>query len=148
MNIDETDKNILNELISNSRLSYRQIAKRIGVSAATVMNHVNNLEKNKIIRKYSAKINYEKIGYDIEALIEIRISKGKLFEVENKVANHPNVFGIYDVTGATDAIILARFRNRRQMDQFLKKVQTFDFVERTETKLVLNTIKEEDIQIG
>ncbi len=148
MNIDETDKKILNALIENSRLSYRQIAKKIGVSGATVMNRVNNLEKNKIIKKYSAKINYEKIGYDIEALIEVRISKGKLFEVENKVANHPNVFGIYDVTGDTDAIILARFKNRRQMDLFLKKVQTFDFVERTETKLVLNTIKEEEINVS
>ena len=148
MELDETDKNIINTLIENSRLSYRQIAKKIGVSVATVMNHVNKLEEQKIIEKYSAKINYEKVGYDVEVLIEVRISKGKLFEVEKKIANHPNVFAIYDVTGAFDAIILARFRNRRQMDNFLKKIQSYDFVERTETKLILNTIKEERIGIS
>lgn len=147
MEFDETDKKIINALIENARLSYRQTAKKIGVSVATVMNHVKSLEEEKIIEKYTTKINYEKIGYDVEVLIEIRISKGKLFEVEKKIATHPNVFALYDVTGASDAIILARFKNRRLMDNFLKKIQTYDFVERTETKLILNTIKEDMIGI-
>ncbi len=80
-------------------------------------------------------------------MIEIRISKGKLFDVEKKIAIHPNVFAVYDITGAFDALILARFPTRRQMDNFLKKLQTYDFVERTETKIILNTIKEENISI-
>ncbi len=147
MEIDETDRKIINALVENSRLSYREIAKRIGVSVATVMNRVNRLEAQKIVEKYSTKVNYEKIGYDVEVLIEVRISKGKLFEVEKKIATHPNVFAIYDVTGPFDAIILARFRNRRQMDNFLKKIQSYDFVERTETQFILNTIKEERIGI-
>lgn len=147
MELEETDKKIINALIENSRHSYRQIAKKIGVSVATVMHHVKNLEGQGIVREYTAKINYEKIGYDIEVLIEIRISKGKLFEVEKKIATHPNVFALYDVTGASDAIILARFKTRRLMDNFLKKIQAYDFVERTETKLVLNTIKEENIGV-
>ena len=107
----------------------------------------NKLEKEKVIEKYTAKLDYEKIGYDVEVMIELRISKGRLFEVEKKIAAHPNVFAIYDVTGAYDAVILARFPTRRQMDNFLKKIQTYEFVERTETKLILNTIKEENIGV-
>ncbi len=80
-------------------------------------------------------------------MIEIRISKGKLFDVEKKIASNPNVFAIYDVTGSFDAVVLARFRTRRQMDNFLKRLQTYEFVERTETKLILNTIKEEFIKV-
>lgn len=147
MRLEETDRNILNVIIENSRLSLRQIAKRIGVSVATVMNHLKNLEDEKIIQKYTSKIDYEKIGYDIEVLIEIRISKGRLLDVEKKIAIHPNVFAIYDVTGTFDAVILARFESRRQMDNFLKKIQAYEFVERTETKLVLKTIKEDNILI-
>jgi len=147
MKLDETDMKILNILIEDSRLSMRQIAKKAGVSVATVMHHIRRLEDERIIKKYTAKIDYEKIGYDIEVVIEIRISKGKLFEVEKKIASHPNVFAVYDITGASDAIIIARFPTRRKMDNFLKKLQTFEFVERTETKLVLNTIKEENMGI-
>jgi len=147
MEIDETDRRILNAVIENSRLSLRQIAKKLGVSVATVMHRLNRLEDEKIIRKYAASLDYEKIGYDIEVIIEVRISKGRLLDVEKKIAVHPNVFAVYDVTGAFDAIILARFRSRRQMDAFLKKIQTYEFVERTETKLVLKTIKEENIRV-
>ena len=144
---DETDKKILNVIIENSRLSLRQIAKKVDVSVATAMHRLNNLEKEKIIQNYTSQIDYEKLGYDVEVIIEVRISKGKLIDVEKKIAAHPNVFGIYDVTGAFDAVILARFKNRRQMDNFLKKIQTYEFVERTETKLVLQTIKEENIKV-
>ena len=147
MDIDETDKKILNILLEDSRLSYRQIAKKTDVSVATVMNRVNNLEKKKIIKNYTTIVDYEKIGYDIEVIFEVRIAKGRLFEVEEKIANQPNVFGVYDVTGDFDAAILARFQNRRQMDGFLKKIQTYPFIERTLTKVILNTIKEKCMSV-
>src|SRR3989338_5766362 len=111
------------------------------------MNNIKKLEKEGVIKGYTAKLDYEKSGYDIEVMIEIRISKGRLFDVEKKIAVHPNVFAVYDVTGAFDAVVLARFPTRRQMDTFLKKLQTYEFVERTETKLILNAIKEESIGI-
>jgi len=147
MQLEATDKKILNILVDNSRLSLRKVAKKANVSVATVMHHIRKLEHEKIIKKYTSTLDYEKIGYDIEVMIEIRISKGKLFEVEKKIAVHPNVFAVYDTTGAFDAVILARFPTRRQMDNFLKKLQTYEFVERTETKLILNTIKEENIGV-
>ena len=147
MELDQTDKKILNVIVDSSRLSLRQIAEKVNVSVATVMHHVNKLEKEKIIEKYTTKLDYEKIGYDVEVLIEIRISKGRLLDVEKKIATHPNVFAVYDTTGAFDAAILARFKTRRQMDNFLKKIQTYEFVERTETKLILKTIKEENITL-
>ena len=147
MKLEETDRKILNVIVDNSRLSLRQIAEKVSVSVATVMHHIHKLEKEKIIEKYSAKLDYEKIGYDVEVLIEVRISKGRLLDVEKKIAVHPNVFAIYDITGTFDAVILARFKTRRQMDIFLKKIQTYEFVERTETKLILNTIKERNIEV-
>ena len=146
MKKDQLNKQILNILLENSKLSYRQIAKKLGVSAATVMNRVKLLEEGNIIKNYTISIDYEKVGFDIEAIIEIRISKGKLIEVERKIATNPNVFAVYDVTGDFDAIILARFENRRKMDAFLKKIQTYDFVERIFTKVILNTLKEQQIK--
>lgn len=147
MAVEETDRKILNILLDNSRLSLRQIAQKAGVSVATAMHHLHKLEKEKVIKKYTAMVDYEKTGFDVEVMIEIRISKGRLLDVEKKIATHPNVFAVYDVTGAFDAVVFARFPTRRQMDNFLKKIQTYEFVERTETKLVLNTIKEDSIYI-
>ncbi|MBS3102781.1 Lrp/AsnC family transcriptional regulator [Candidatus Woesearchaeota archaeon] len=145
--LDENDKKIIEILTENSRLSYRQIAKKLALSVATVMNRVKKLENEKIIKKYSALLDYEKLGFDIDVIIDVRISKGKLLEVESVIAKNPNVFAVYDVTGDFDAVVLARFPNRRKMDNFIKKLQKLDFVERTETKLILNTIKEEETGI-
>ena len=144
--IDELDKKILNILLEDARLSYRKIAKMLKVSPATIMNRINHLNKN-IIKKYSVLLDYEKLGYEIEVIIELRISKGKLIEVEKKIATHPNVVAVYDITGDFDAVIIARFKNRKSMDLFLKKIQTYDFVERTETKLILNMIKEDNVKV-
>jgi Lrp/AsnC family transcriptional regulator, regulator for asnA, asnC and gidA len=145
--IDNTNKAILNVLLENSRLSYRQIGKRVGVSVATVMNRVRELENKGIIKKYSVLLDYDKLGYDIEVIIDVRISKGKFSVFASKVRNEPNVFGIYDNTGHFDATILARFQNRRGVDAFLKKVQHYEFVERTETKMILSVIKEGGISV-
>jgi len=145
--IDELDKKILNLLLEDSRSSYRKISRILKVSPATIMNRINNLNKD-IIKKYSVLLDYEKIGYEIEVIIELRISKGELIEVEKKIATHPNVVAVYDITGDYDAVIIAKFKNRKTMDSFLKKIQSYDFVERTFTKFVLHTIKEEPLVIN
>jgi len=147
MNVDEKDKRIMNLLLENSKLSYRQIAKKVNLSVATVITRVKRLEKEKIIKKYTMLLDYEKLGYDVPVVIDLRVSKGKLFNVEKKIANNPNVFFVYDKTGLFDATIIAKFKNRKDMDDFVKMLQTLDFVERTETQLILNTLKEEGIKL-
>ncbi|MFH0875490.1 MAG: Lrp/AsnC family transcriptional regulator [archaeon] len=142
MEISSTDKKILNILLKDSRLSYRQIAKEISVSTATVMTHVKSLEKKGIIKRYTTELSFLKLGYEFKAIIEMRISKGKLFEIERKIAKHPNVYAVYDVTGDYDAVVIARFKTRSSLDGFLKKIQSYDFVERTHTSLILNVLKE------
>lgn len=144
---DPKDHAILNVLLENSRLSFREIAKRVKVSVATVLHRVRALEKAKIINGYTTKLNYELLGFDVQAIIELRVSSGKLFEVEYKIARHPGVMALYDVTGDFDALLVCKFQSRKSLDAFVKKIQQYDFVERTNTKLILNVIKEEPIAL-
>ena len=46
------------------------------------------------------------------------------------------------VTGDFDVVVLAIFKTRKGLDQFIKKLQAYKYVERTNTKLILNTIKD------
>ncbi|MBN2052466.1 Lrp/AsnC family transcriptional regulator [Candidatus Woesearchaeota archaeon] len=145
--IDGIDKKIINNLIDNARYSYRQLAGKVGVSVATVMNRVKRLEKAGVIAKYTIGVKYSFIGYDMQIIMDVRVSKGKLSEVEEKIAKHPNVFAVYDNTGPFDATIIAKFKDRRSADAFIKQVQKYDFVERTETKLLLKTVTEHMIKL-
>ena len=116
--IDDIDKDILNNLLENSRLSYRQIAKKIKKSAATVMNRIKRLETDNIIKKYTVNIDYEKIGYDFPVIIDIRIAKGDEIGTGNTLAKEQHVCSVYDITGGFDLSVMARFKNRKQLDEF------------------------------
>ncbi len=145
--MDKTDFAIINALEDNARLSLRKIAKEVGVSTATVMHRLNRLGAEKAIRSYSALPDYDRLGYNMQAIIDVIVSKGKLFQVEKKIAAHPNVAAVYDITGHFDVMVIAYFKTRRGLDEFVKKIQTYDFVEKTETRIILNTIKEGPIRV-
>ncbi len=139
--LDDKDRKLIDLLRHDGRLSYRQLAAKAELSVLTVMKRVKALEAGHVITGYHATVDAEKLGLDVHAIIEVKIAKGKLFEVERRVASEPAVYAVFDHTGQFDTTLLARFKGTRDLDRFLKRLQTFDFVERTETKLVLNTIK-------
>ncbi len=96
-----------------------------------------------IIQGYIPLINLDNLGYNLPVIIGIRISHGKLMEVEKKISKNPHVYDIYDTTGDWDAIIVARFKSRDGLNKFIKGVLSVEHVERTMTFLVLNVVKEE-----
>jgi len=141
-NIDELDLEILKILSIDSRKNKSTIAEDLKRSPNTIIKHINDLKEDGIIKNYGVQIDYEKLGYEIMAIIEVTISKGKMFEVEEKIAENPNVFGVYDITGTYDALILARFKTREELSKMIKEIHKSPNVERTNTHFVLNTIKE------
>ena len=147
-NAEELDLDILRILCEDGRRSHRSIGVELDKSHLTIKKHVDELEDGGIIKGYSANIDFEKLGYNIIAIIELTISKGKMLEVEKKIAMNTNVFGVYDITGTYDALILARFKNRGDLSKMIKEIHTSPNVERTNTHLVLNIIKEESSFVG
>jgi DNA-binding Lrp family transcriptional regulator len=143
MHLDETDVKILKALTLDARLSSRQIAKQCGVSIGTVLSRIKRMENEGIIRGYSALLDHEKLGYELTVVSEITVSKGRLLEVENEIARLPNVCCVYDVTGLIDAIIVAKFKNREELGKFTKRLLAIPYVERTNTHVVLTSIKED-----
>ena len=148
MNLTESEKRIINSLIRNSRQSYRELAKESKVSLATIANKIKLFSKEGVINGHTTLIDYDKLDYDLHVMINIRVSQGKEVVVEKKLFNNPNVTAIYDTTGEFDVLVIARFKNRKALDNYLKVIQAYEFVERTQTNLILNTIKEKPIEIS
>ena len=137
MHISDKDSELLAQLSKNGKASQRELAKETGVALGTVNTHIKQLENKKIIRGYLADIDPEKVGFNLTAIINLRIKKGTLMDVQASIANHSRVFGVYDVTGEWDSLILARFKNREEMDNFIKTTLSQEYIERTSTSLVL-----------
>lgn len=141
--MDEIDRSILDELNTDARRSHREIAHRLRISPTTVSARVARLEGQGIVRGYIPVIDDEQVGWDLWAVVGIRILKGRLREVEERLARDPRAYVIYDVTGDYDALLIGRFRDRRDLDRFVKHTLQDPHVERSNTQVVLNRVKEE-----
>ena len=142
-NMDKLDYNIILSLNANGRKSFRHIAKELKVSLSTISNRIKRLEEEGIIERYIPVINRQKIGYDLTAVINLKLTHGKLIEVQEKISKDNHVSAVYDITGDWDSLIVAHFKDRQDLNKFIKRILSMDFVERTNTQLVLNIVKDE-----
>jgi DNA-binding Lrp family transcriptional regulator len=143
MSMDDVDRKILTELLRDCRRSYRAIARKADVSVGTVLSRIRRMEKNGVVKGYAALLDQEKLGYQLTVLAEITVSRGKLVEMEQAISKLPNTCAVYDITGLTDALVIAKFRNRDELSKFTKSLLAMPFVDRTNTHVVLTTVKED-----
>jgi len=143
MVLNETDMKILQVLLEDARFSSRQIAKKVGVSVGTVLSRIKRMEEGGLIKGYSVLMDHEKLGFELTVVMEITVSKGRLVEMENEIAKISNVCSVYDVTGLTDAFLIAKFKSREELGKFTKRLLALPYIERTNTHVVLTTVKED-----
>ena len=143
MVLDNIDEKIIKHLTVDARQSARQLALKLGVSTVTILSRMKKLEKEKVICGYTATIDHEKIGYSLTAVIEIIAKNDKIVNIENEISKFENVCAVYDITGTTDTILVAKFKERSELSTFVKGLTSIPNVENTITHVVLNTAKED-----
>ena len=144
--IDKIDKKIINLLLIDADITNREIALECNIALGTVHNKIERLKKLGVIKKKTITLDYEKLGYLLEVIVDVKIKKGGFYEVAKKWSVDPSVFLVMDITGDYDAELLARFQTRRQLDDFVKKLQQDPAVQETRTRLILNIYREKEIK--
>ena len=123
-------------------MSLRSVAEEIGVSLGTVSNRLKRLEDTGVVKGYRVEIDPDKVGWGLTVVVGLRIEKGRLLELQRLIAKDSRVLGVYDVTGEFDSMILARAKDRSDLDDLSKTVLSMDGIMRSVTHFVLNTVKE------
>jgi len=145
MEFDETDRQIISSLLEDARISQRALARKLGIAQGTVLNRIRRMEEAGIIKGYSVILDPAQMGWSMTIMAGLRIVKGRMIDVQKKIAADPRVFAVYDVTGEWDSMVLARVKDREDLDNLTKTVFTLDGVSRSFTHVVLNTVKEESM---
>ncbi len=143
MDIDEIDIAILKEVQEDSKTSYRDIAKKLGLSVGTVHNRVKKMADMGVIRSFAAILDPEKLGFDLTAVILMQVDGGHIVDVERAIAKSKSVMAVYDTTGDFDIITIAKFKSREELNTFIKENLKMPNVKRSVTSIVLNVVKEE-----
>ncbi len=141
--IDELERKVIRAMNKNARKSFREIAREVGSSATAVIHAVKKMESAGVLRGYVPVVDAGYFGYQLAAIVGIRISQGKLLEIQQKISEDPRVIAVYDVLGEWDSFIIGYFKDREDLNAFLKQLLAIRHVDRTVTHLVLNVVKEE-----
>lgn len=147
MALDNVDRAIIEELERDSRTSQRKLASKIGVAQGTITNRMKRLENDGVIKGYGVKLDAESVGWGMTIMAGLRIEKGRMIEVQEKIASDSRVFTVYDTTGDWDSMVLARVKDRSDLDDLTKSVFTLEGVVRSFTHVVLNTVKEDGVRL-
>ena len=141
--MDKIDNDIIKSLNQNGRKSLRTISKELKISLSTVSNRLRRLEQEGIILGFIPIISLEKTGLDLTAVINLKITHGKLIETQKKISKDSHISAIYDITGEWDSVIIAHFKDRTDLNRFIKKILAMEHIERTNTQVALNIVKDE-----
>ena len=147
MELDRTDRDIIRSLERDARMSLRSVAEEIGVSLGTVSNRLKRLEDTGVVKGYRVEIDPDKVVWGLSVVVGLRIEKGRLLELQRLIAEDSRVLGVYDVTGEFDSMILARAKDRSDLDDLSKTVLSMDGIMRSVTHFVLNTVKEKPTSV-
>jgi len=141
--IDDIDREILRMLQDNSRVAFKRIAEKVGVSEATIFVRVKNLKKKGVIKRFTVIVSPELLGKSLTAFVLINSEPKKLESVLETLSGMDDVYEVYDVTGAYYVIAKIRTENRESLAKIIDRIGMIDGVTRTETAIVLKSVKEE-----
>ena len=139
--MDEIDHRIVALLRENARRSFQDIGERVALSAPAVKRRVDRLERDRVIRGYSADVDPSAIGWNTHAFVEL-FCEGRMSgeQVREAVGDYPEVEAAYTIAGAPSAILHLRAADTGHLERALERVRDTPGVIRTQTQVVLSTL--------
>lgn len=142
LDLDELDRQILEALHENSRISYTEIGKQIGLSRVAVQARISALIELGVIERFTVVINPAKVGMKVSAFFNVDIDPAFLDEVAEKLAKEPAVTSLYHMTGPSTLHMHGIFSDNQDMEKFLlEKLYTMPGIVRVETQMLLRRYK-------
>jgi Lrp/AsnC family leucine-responsive transcriptional regulator len=119
--LDEINRDLLDLLQTDGRMSYRELGERCGLTAPAVAERVRKLENAGVIRGYRATLDYEALGFPILCIVRLNAPRGAR-TVDDKIEAIPNVIEANRVTGSESHVIRARVRSTRHLEDLLHEL--------------------------
>lgn len=122
--MDAIDYQIVQSLLEDGRMPYAQIANRIGVSTGTVHQRVKRLKERGYIDSFTVELNWEALGYPVDAFISIRDNKSRgLEELSERLRSIPFIKSAAAVTGEFDLLLHIKARSARHLGEILDEIR-------------------------
>jgi Lrp/AsnC family leucine-responsive transcriptional regulator len=137
--IDRVDRAIVAELARDGRISYTDLAERVGLSVSAVHQRVRRLEQRKIVLGYSARVDHAALGLALTAFIAITpLDAAAPDDGPDRLAHLAEIESCYSVAGSEFYLLKVRVASPAQLERLLHDIRSAANVA-TRTTVVLST---------
>lgn len=142
--MDKLDLKVLSLLQENARATASYISESVSLSVSSVIERIRKLESTGVIEQYTVKVNQEKIGTGLEALMEISLEHPMYYQAfTDFIKENRNVVACHYLTGEFDFLIRIYANDSDDLEQIHRSIKGFKGVSATNTHVVLKTVKNE-----
>ncbi|WP_113261374.1 Lrp/AsnC family transcriptional regulator [Agrobacterium cavarae] len=120
--LDDVDKRILEVLSNDGRMSVKDLAQHVGLSAPSTSERIKRLEERGVIRGFTVEIDPASIGFTLQAIIRVRPLPGKLHVVQQLIEAIPEISECDKVTGDDCFIARLHVRSIEELDTILDRI--------------------------
>ena len=136
--VDAIDEKILKALMENSRKTYVEIGKTVGLSEGAVRNRVQALVSSGTIRKFTLEVAP---SIRVRSLTMISVDPSiPTYTISKKVETLSGIESIYEVTGEYDIVCVVSQRDIEGLNQTIEEIRKLDGIVKTNTVIVLRTL--------
>ncbi len=149
MVLDKIDKQILNSLQKNGKITNSSLSKIVGISAPATLERVKRLEHAGVISHFTAVLNPEKIGFSIMGMVNIGLSLSSLSsvaEIKKKFSNLDEVIECYQIAGENDFVLKVIAKDIKAYGEFMNtKLTQIKGIQIIKSSFVIDNVKEKKI---
>lgn len=120
--LDRTDHLILAHLRNNARLSNKELAAKVGLSASSCLARVKRLETSGVIAGYNADVAVAAYGVTLQAMVAVRLEKHfrpAISAFEHHLGGLPEVLAWHHMAGANDYLVHVAVRDAAHLREFV-----------------------------
>ena len=136
--LSDLDQKLVALLAENARLSVSELAKRLGVSRLTVQNHMQQLERQKVIQGYTVKLHDDYLGRQIGAHMLIATDQKQIGPVVRALEKIAEIHSLYSISGEYDLVAELRAPSTTELDMAMDRVTQIPGVLRSHSSVLLS----------
>jgi Lrp/AsnC family transcriptional regulator for asnA, asnC and gidA len=140
---DELDRNLVQVLNHEGRVSFRELAHQFDVSSQTISDRIAKMTEKGIIKGFTVVVDQAKIGYPVTFVVELDVDLTRMEYVQKKLSGYPELYQINVVTGDHDILAVGLARDIAHLyDIIEEKISKIEGIKATKTAISLKTVKE------
>ena len=142
--MNQKEQEIISHLRKDARISLASVSHELGMPISTIYDKINRLNNNNTIKKFTALVNFKKLGYHHHAKVALKVQKYQKDDLLIYLRNHYAINSLHEINHCFDFLIEVVHRDVKEFISFVEDLKDiFDILDLKEFQII-NEVKREE----